>query len=227
MYCKNCDRLIDDGVKVCDYCGHNPKRKKSAALASLSTEIKQALDTNPKQPKPQATKPPETKDPSKKIGCGLAVVLLVTALVAAIIVFSVSSNQFGQSEVQTWEYWEETQTIPWDESYKDAWIHHLIENYEQLLLQRVQLPAMVEGIEHYDADVNVYGTFYSYPVFAYWVNDGTGLAVIVIEAERIEQAAHSWRYIELGDFFSFYGVFYGVQEIDGVLIPLIDAEHWG
>jgi len=241
LYCKKCDHLLDDGVHRCHVCNGVVRRrsraeKRDAAPRATQPQVPQepsryASPYESPLPRPENTKRLVTVI----IVCVVLGMIGLPALIVAVNENASSSNQrpawddFGITEIPTtqpWDY-EFDQTRP--RAAADRFINSCIPLTSQQLndnpldyfAQRVNVRTTVNSFVRREPDNGLLGLANTLAVFVLQAQDETGPLLLVIDEHRAGRD-NDWQSGEL----SFYGHFWGLYDIDGKQVPLIDVRYW-
>jgi len=255
MYCKNCDRLLDDGVKKCHHCNNDPKHKHKSAASPPPP---------PPPPYPGFGVPAASQSTNKTaIGVIAAVlgILGFTSIVIPLLLGVFSFRTFNYTwndnwawednwewEAEHWDLWDdwdyfhwETATNPWGwwdpgeaPDDRDLFIANsehviaweLVNSPQDLHSRRVSVRASIDSVEYLEAGQSIYGTLYTHPVYVLHVQDRSGPMIITIAPWQRNASFLNYMPLESGVELRFYGVFWGLVDADGEPTPLLDVQHW-
>jgi len=183
--------LLDDGVKRCHYCGGDPNHL-----------------PKPASPYPEHFPPPRRK---RRRGCLTALVVVLS-----IVVFSFAYDAIHDIIIESRP---KTTTLPAatdSAAFITTVTSQLLRDIPEVFRQRqVNIRATVISSAQYAAGEDIYGTIFVHPVYVHWVEDASGLVVVV---------APTWRGLwKPGSSVLVTGVFHGLREINGELVPLVQT----
>jgi len=216
-YCKNCDKLLDEGVKDCHYCGKSAQRKGVSTNTTAPAENTPVFSSSPR--------PPSRPNRSRNGVIAFVVLFLALAAILPAIVFSVLSTS---QQRQGWEFvWDapewnfEEHTWPWGEDWaQETSVWRLLALPEDYLGQDVIITVTIDAIRQVDANEDtIYGMqFHDAPVTVLYAQDWSGDPLLIAISEP-----NTWR---IGQMTQFHGIFLGPVEVYGTPWPIIEAYSW-